>query len=1184
MAAMSSTIYPDELVSKLLEEIAYNKGEIKLTQLWDIAKTFVNTEDELIRGFVFLSLISNSDIIIHQDKKEIKKPTSYADVKEIEDTISIALSEDKLWTILTGYTKKESSIGDFAFALLLEIAKAKEKGINTMFLVKATNQDPRSITGRLKKLDAIVVTKQVIYKGHLMKEVTMRKFQNDQPETKTYVNMRQHLGTIVDIVKKSKNGIREIGDLRRELKFDKEKRLIKAFNGAMRYLSLRGSIQKIMVISPKNPNIKVRCVKYLQDYTEENKSNTSNDLDDTSDDDDDMVDGEDDGNVTRQEEDDSENNDYVSAASILQDQGIIVEDKDQANIQELQLNRFFPLQSQTYDLAAGTGINGISTMKASNILVGRDFKKSFAKGLEYYAQTAGKTKLDESSMNLLKIYDFEGKKKFYRLFTEENFKKMTDPTNPYKPPHLSALKVQKQSLEKLNKKNFVPLNNTVRYGRDADGNEVFFWHGTDMSSLTAREVKKAPKSNKKKRNEKGNIAEEDTPKPKRIKQIEVPEVIKQIGEKENEYLVELTEPKDKVIATGKRGLQVDGFFATSLKSIKRQRALLDVLSKMGGVAYMGEHLYDELSKALDSNTVVDKKTVHTDVGLLTSSRKLLVRRIPDSKRKLVYLPGLSEDDLDAYMNKEKNKKKNYLFSSTLHTSDLYFFDKSAKEHFNRTTKSVQRLRAFQNKSKEGGKIKEKPSEKPPRKPRKIKNKDSNGQTRKRKASLFAELSNGIHNKENHKQKVNTKKLTFHVGKKAGLEALIMAVVITKSITNEIQWDKISLLFPKNSLDNLKKKWTARRVRMGHSGWKAHVDKWQRILVQAIKNETVSLQDAENVNLPILIPLWISFEENKNSTSASLYRDYDTNIKRYTFVKESPQHYSQMGLMMSSMVQRETFLLKSTFVYHTSPVEKSEESKVHEEENVKTVIRSILIDKSETGKDEIELLKSIPKEELDRIVLDMAKSKQIILRGTKLEASPLIVEMLESKGSYTQFSNAIEYTDKVNELLSSENGIIINQEISDVAAWQLIDLVQQRKVSLHVIPVERAIGNFHYTTRTFEIETLTPPLICRANKSKLPLSTPITQVAVPLGAPYSALWIDSKGQLRENVWKHVVAFVMTETLFSPGILINRLVTCSYNLLSERELQDVCDWLAKKGLLEKVPFHGFIVTPKWYKLLM
>ena len=76
---------------------------------------------------------------------------------------------------------------------------------------------------------------------------------------------------------------------------------------------------------------------------------------------------------------------------------------------------------------------------------------------------------------------------------------------------------------------------------------------------------------------------------------------------------------------------------------------------------------------------------------------------------------------------------------------------------------------------------------------------------------------------------NTKenKTVYHAGTKDGVQALIRAVVVTKSIKNEIMWDKITKLFPNNSLDNLKKKWTARRVRMGHSGWRAYVDKWKR---------------------------------------------------------------------------------------------------------------------------------------------------------------------------------------------------------------------------------------------------------------------------------------------------------------------------------------------------------------------
>lgn len=1179
---MSHVMYPDELVSKLFEEIAYNKGEIKLNQLWDISKTMVNVNDDSMKSFVFALLTSNPDIILYKNRKILQK-VPYSSLKEDENEITIGINEDSLWVILTGYNKKESTIGNFAFELLLEVAKHKEKGINTMLLAKNTKQDSRSTTGRLKKLAHLITTKQLIYQGHLVKQVTLKKFQKNEPEIKEYINMRDHLGTIVNIVKNSKNGIRQTTDLKRELKFDKEKRLSKRFISAITFLDEKGYLQKIMIISPNNPNIKVKCVKYVKDFSDENKSNPI-DMNDSSEDDDDADDGTEDGNATRQEEEEEEelnNLDYVNPSSILQDKGLIMEDKGQSNRQELLLNRFYPLQNQTYDLAAQTTTDGMPTMKATNLLVGKDFQRSFAKGLEYYAQMVGKKKSDSSGLNLVKIYDFEGKKKFYRLFTEENFQNMTDPTKRYAPDELAPVKVQKLSLDKLNKKNFIPLSNTLRYGVDSDDNEVFFWHGSDTSLLTAKDVKKLPKSKKSKRGEKDDLTEEDIPKLKKIKQAVVEETLVNDNKKDAGPLVELTKPEDKPL-TGKRTLNVDGFFANSLKSLQRQRTLLNIVSKMGGVAYLKESLYDDLSKALGSNTMVDKKTARTDVERMVKSGKLLVYSIPDSKKKLIHIPGMTESDLDLYMDKEKNKKR-YIYSSTLHTSDLYFFDQMAKERFNRREKSVQRLRDFQNRSKSDTLPSDKDKPRRPRKPRTSKAAEAAGHSKKRRGSLFTALSENTNNPSTKKKKSVIKKLAFHVGKKSGLEALIMAVVITKSITNELQWDKISLLFPKNSLENLKKKWTARRVKMGHNGWKAYVDKWQRILVQAIKNETVSLQDAESVNLPILIPLWITFEEARKNSSVSLYKNYDTNIKRYTFVKDPPQHFSQAGMMMSSMVQRETSLLKSTYGYSLNDVDEKEIQRKDDEDNIKTVIRSILMDRSETGKDEIETLKNVPKEELDRIVLDMAKAKQLILRGPKLEASSLIVEMLENKGSYSQFSEVVEYNKRIEGMLKSGNGIIISQEINDIAAWQLIDLIERRKVPLQVIPVEREIGNFHYTTRKFEIETLTPPLICSMENDSEQLFGSSPHIAVPLGTAYSRLWINSNGRLRENIWKHLVAFVTTEILFSPGIMIELLETLSYQLVSRKELSDICDWLNKKGLIERLPYGGFKTSHKWYKLL-
>lgn len=149
-------------------------------------------------------------------------------ISDTDQLYSVGITEDSLWTLLTGYTKKESTIGNSAFELLLEVAKAGEKGINTMDLAQVTGQDPRSVTGRIKKINHLLTSSQLIYKGHVVKLLKLKKFNHDGGDDNPYINIRDHLATIVEVVKRSKNGIRQIIDLKRELKFDKEKRLSKA--------------------------------------------------------------------------------------------------------------------------------------------------------------------------------------------------------------------------------------------------------------------------------------------------------------------------------------------------------------------------------------------------------------------------------------------------------------------------------------------------------------------------------------------------------------------------------------------------------------------------------------------------------------------------------------------------------------------------------------------------------------------------------------------------------------------------------------------------------------------------------------------------------------------------------------------------------------------------------------------
>lgn len=417
-------------------------------------------------------------------------------ISDTDQLYSVGITEDSLWTLLTGYTKKESTIGNSAFELLLEVAKAGEKGINTMDLAQVTGQDPRSVTGRIKKINHLLTSSQLIYKGHVVKLLKLKKFNHDGGDDNPYINIRDHLATIVEVVKRSKNGIRQIIDLKRELKFDKEKRLSKAFIAAIAWLDEKEYLKKVLVVSPKNPAIKIRCVKYVKDIPD-SKGSPTFEYDSNSADEDSISD-----NKTGLEDEESvEGLDNFNATDLLQNQGLVMEDKESAEKNRVLLNRFFPLQNQTYDIADKSGLKGISTMDVVNRITGKEFQRAFTKSSEYYLESLDKQKENTGDFRLFRIYDFEGKKKFFRLFTAQNFQKLTNAKDEisvakgFDEPTKSDL-----DLKALNEDNFVPLNNTVRFTKNNEQQDVFFWHG-DLK--IPPNLKKIPNKNKRKRQVKG---------------------------------------------------------------------------------------------------------------------------------------------------------------------------------------------------------------------------------------------------------------------------------------------------------------------------------------------------------------------------------------------------------------------------------------------------------------------------------------------------------------------------------------------------------------------------------------------------------------------------------------------------------------------------------------------------------
>lgn len=1178
-------MFPDEIVGKIYEEITYNKGSIKINKIWDI----FNISHETMQKFVLQCCLANEDVMLIQTGKPVPNKNEFDLQLLLNDTegeYSLQLQEDRLWIILTGYNKKESKVGNYAFDLLLEIAHAKEKGINTMELAKATKQDPRSITGRLKTIEYLFQSVQLIYKGHVVKKLTLTKFasQNDDNNTNTptsdgshYVSMRQHLETIVNIVKNSKNGVRQINDLRREMKFDKQKRASKSFLAAVNWLAVRGYLRIVLVIPPNNPDVKVRCVQYQRDYVNKNDG----DFDDGSSSDDNE---EDTAGPEDDEEEVYEGIEKANGNSVLTDQGVITEEKNNAKSviekNEMLMNRFYPVQNQTYALSEKTGERGLSTIDAMKLICGKDFQRSYAKSSEYFLSIAGKRNNYTSGLKLFKIYDFEGKKKFYRTFTEENFNKCFDNEVRDDIGVFKALPKQTTSLATLDKKNYSAMNPTVRFGIDKDGKEVFFWHGEDPEELDFVKEKKVSRKTGSRDNSKrkqDNVFSEEQHTIKKFKTNETNGAVNSTDLDEKEYVI-LSEPISTKSSATKSIISVNGFHANSLASLKRQKNVLTLLKKYGGFAFIRENFFDELSKMLGSTTTIDKKTLDNDISFLCKNNKVVLKSDKVLKKKYIYLPELDEDTVENFLTEDKDTKKDDLLDVIPH-NDLYFFDAEEEKKFNNESKALQRLRKFkENAATKSATTSTKPKRK--RKPREPKTKTVKDSSTKKLIKIKTIKPDSNFNISGND---SIPKLSFLL-KKETLPVLIKAVVITKSITKEIQWSAVSRLFPKNSLGNLKKKWATRRIRMGNSGLKLLVQKWRSILVEGIKKETVTMEDVEQLHLSTLLKLWLDHEDDGDVNSVKLYQTYEDNKNKYILAADPQQNSARMSNVLSSMIQRETFLLKETYTVTNSFSNTNKYEKSDAENKIRSVVRSILIDKPSADANEIQALKDIPQELVEKTLVEMAREKQIYLKGSRLELNATVGEFFENNENVDLFKKAAAYSVKLEGLLQSGNGVIISDEPQDISTIGLIDVIERKLVDVYEVPMEKQDYRFYYTSRKFEIDTLTPPLILTVkDKTKRFYANPKSE-HIPLDTPYSRLWVNAQGGLRESVWKKCICFIVYTIIFRPGITIGRLLDYCNQILSFSELSTICHWLSTKGYLQELPFGGYSVSTEWPRLLL
>lgn len=434
---------PGVLASHLLAAIAV-ADSVSLVDLWTIAKEKLTTEtiDNFQKNIIWRSLASqhaDTLFVVHVNQQPISSSVdlTYGSLLQHgpEENILISPTEKCKYLFLTGatnYQKIVTALGEKPLELLTVIARHGSEGIVNNILAQKSNQDIRSIGVRLQKLEAsglIVCQSVYVDKKHTNQSFHIRfapnsllAKQNADVEEDIHVSRdpQRLRELIVDALKKSSNQMRGFSDLRKDLKLEGSVSEGKFFKSVCNRLHHGGIIEKLNVELPQTKQ-RVYAIRLIKDLTEAN----------------DQIDPEI-HTAVKDEFSDDELEPVSSRVTPL-------------------FNLIFPPFHQMFQQILSRGEAGITHGEMIKILLGSSDFRPFTRLLDQFPTYLSNSKTlkhfkkyaepyDEYS--IAKIYDHEGKVKFYRYFVTRFCKESKPKVRPY----ALAPKLNKSTLLDLEKK------------------------------------------------------------------------------------------------------------------------------------------------------------------------------------------------------------------------------------------------------------------------------------------------------------------------------------------------------------------------------------------------------------------------------------------------------------------------------------------------------------------------------------------------------------------------------------------------------------------------------------------------------------------------------------------------------------------------------------------------------------
>ncbi|KAL6945495.1 hypothetical protein ACO0QE_002954 [Hanseniaspora vineae] len=1143
-----AVLAPDEIVLQICRELVYHKGIVDIDSFCGIAAPYCQgiqgAENNPFMEFIIGNVLNQTEILLLHNGKEVEDKKEHSPQILLKNTTAyhIKMKEDNLWDLLVGRSYSESNIGAKGFDLLLEIVASRDKGIDVVTLTKRSKQDARSVSGRLKKMEHLLSITPVLLRKHLTKHIVYKGL-NAKPKSEAlttpegqYLSKQSMAVELMKRLKYSKHGLRQILDLKKELGFDAQRSLSRRFMLACNWLLSLGCIKKVVVCSSVN-NYRFHCYQYLKDL----------DVSDITDDSDEEEESDEQAEPDAGEKRDTEigglQGDEAALSEglaeeklehMLKHENVIIEEEspnesNHLGKKKLLFNRFYADQSCILDFVQSHAAEGATTMQILNTLFDNLMSRPFFNRLDTLCDEPQDIKKAGNGYRLVKVVDFEGRKKFFRWFGEDYYKEVflkgTEKTNVLPLPEPF---IQKNSLRQLNKSVCPSLPLVVDVVELPDGGQHHIWRHHMDASLKEGKQRKRPL--------KDLYAELHK---EAVDQKKIRSANEQLSERASE-MKETTSCEDNV-------LKMDEYVGNNLRSIQVQRALIAIIKKNDGAYLISQTGFQEdIALEMGVQTLVDRKTMRRDINRLQKAGK--IQLVQKDQRLCIALPNISKEKIERLMLKQNTDKSRTQPAKWEVSSrnELTFFDKNQHNRFYES-RSMQRIAAYQEKESK---------EKKTHQASQAKKSEQKMKDSATKQGPKPDLANtaGAYEK--------LKKGALNIRSREGVDVLLKCCIISQSIKKKIEWSKVHKLFVQET-KALQKVFISQKKLLGPDYFKEEQLKWKRVMLSAIRKDLASVEDAETLDLKKLVRLWKNHQTNASNKTKVLYKDIKRNHQKYEIVEEPFPSVFKLSIAKSSMTKRFQASMRKPFTVEETKLLRDDQ--FEKDEKMKSIVRSLLLDGGNCGVVEIaeKYLQQYTEKELQKVIEGLVKEKVIALNGnSEFYLAEAFNETFAKHNKALFFQNLSNYMETFATLSKEGMGVMLTEEPTSTVVAGCLEMIERNVIKLASIPsfyspsVDEELDYIGKKTKTQEYEEA---LIVIKN-DHFSADNAIRLLKVPgLGVPYSRIWIDGRGQVRDNIWKSVLSMVLFHTMFDPAITKKALSGNLNKILSLFELDDIITWL-------------------------